>query len=181
MQYTVPHGCSRWVCCAAHSGFFGRATSKEREQVLAHSDLFVGTAWYPEVEPHHWCKAVGIRREDSPGYIDAIAANLAGKNPSAFTLAAIEKSRNKIAGYVFCCVPDNDSPETLSVGHLKVDSEYQRRGVGTMLLAAAEIHAMPQSQAFSAGRESTCPKLLREIRVPTSIELFCRACRRHRT
>ena len=141
MQFTVPHGCSRWVCCAARSGFFGRATSTEREQVLAHSDLFVGTAWYPEVEPHHWCKTVGIRREDSPGYVDAIAANLAGKNPSAFTMAAIEKSRNKIAGYVFCCVPLNDSPETLSVGHLKVDSEYQRRGVGTMLLAAAEIHA----------------------------------------
>ena len=141
MPYTVLHGCLRFACGATRSGFFGRATSKEREQVLAHSELFLGTAWYPEVEPHHWCKAVGIRRDDSPGYIDAIAANLAGKNPSAFTLAAIEKSRNKIAGYVFCCAPDNDSPETLAVGHLKVDTEYQRRGVGSMLLAAAETHA----------------------------------------
>ena len=109
--------------------------------MLAHSDIFVGTAWYPEVEPHHWCKAVGLRRDDSPGYIDAIATNLAGKNESAFTLAAIEKTRGKIAGYVFCCAPDKKSPETLSVVHLKVDTEYQRRGVGTMLLAAAEIHA----------------------------------------
>ena len=141
MQYTVLHGCACWVCCAARSGVFGKATSKEREQVLAHSDLFVGSAWYPEVEPHHWCKSVGIRREDSPGYVDAIATNVAGKNPSAFTLAPIEKSRNKIAGCVFCCAPDKDSLETLSVGHLKVDIEYQRRGLGTMLLAAAEIHA----------------------------------------
>ena len=109
--------------------------------MLAHSDIFVGTAWYPEVEPHHWCKAVGLRRDDSPGYIDAIATNLAGKNESAFTLAAIEKTRGKIAGYVFCCAPDKKSPETLSVVHLKVDTEYQRQGVGTMLLAAAEIHA----------------------------------------
>ena len=109
--------------------------------MLAHSDFFDGIAWYPEVEPHHWCKAVGIRNKKSPGYVDAIATNVAGKNPGAFTLAAIEKSRNKIAGYVFCCVPDNDSPETLSVGHLRVDSEYQRRGVGTMLLAAAQINA----------------------------------------
>ena len=91
--------------------FFGRATSKEREQVLAHSDLFVGTVWYPEVEPYQWCKAVGLRRDDSPEYIDAIATNLAGKNPSEFTLAAIEKSRGKTAVYVFCCVPDKKSPE----------------------------------------------------------------------
>ena len=154
MQYTVLHGCSRWVCCAARSDFFGRAASKEREQVLAHSDLFVGTAWYSEVEPHHWCKAVGLRRDDSPGYIDAIAANLAGTNPSAFTLAAIEKGRGKIAGYVFCCAPDNDSPETLSVVHLKVDTEYQRLGVGTMLLAAAEIHANESGWACRKSRLS---------------------------
>ena len=155
--------------------------------MLAHSDLFVGTAWYPEVEPHHWCKAVGIRREDSPGHIDAIAANLAGKNPSAFTLAAIEKSRNKIAGYIFCCVPDNDSAETLSIGHLRVDSGIPAPGSRHHVAGCCgdprtpTRMAMPQSQAFSAGRESTCPKLLREIRVPTSIQLFCRFCRRHRT
>ena len=139
MQYTRYFTvASRWVCCAARFDFFGRVTSKEREQVLAHSDIFVGTAWYPEVEPHHWCKAVGLRRDDSPAYLDAIATNLAGKNESAFTLAAIEKTRGKIAGYVLCCAPDKKSPETLSVVHLKVDTEYQRRGVGTMLLAAAE-------------------------------------------
>ena len=122
--------------------------------MLAHSDLFVGTAWYPEVEPHHWCKAVGLRRDDSPAYIDAIATNLAGKNPSAFTLAAIEKTRGKIAGYVFCCAPDKKSPETLSVVHLKVDTEYQRRGVGTMLLAAAEIHANQRGWACRKSRLS---------------------------
>ena len=122
--------------------------------MLAHSDIFIGTAWYPEVEPHQWCKAVGLRRDDSPGYIDGIATNLAGKNPSAFTLAAIEKTTGKIAGYVFCCAPDKKSPETLSVVHLKVDTEYQRRGVGTMLLAAAEIHANQRGWACRKSRLS---------------------------
>ena len=74
--------------------------------MLAHSDLFVGTAWYPEAEPRHWCKAVGLRPDDSSEYIDAISTNLAGKNPSAFTLAAVEKTTNKIAGYVYCSKPD---------------------------------------------------------------------------
>ena len=56
--------------------------------VFAHSVLFVGIAWYPKVEEDQWCEAVGIRRTDSPRYLDTIAANLAGKNPSAVTLAA---------------------------------------------------------------------------------------------
>ena len=33
--------------------------------MLAQNDLFVGTAWYPEVEPNQWCEAAEIRREDS--------------------------------------------------------------------------------------------------------------------
>ena len=72
--------------------------------MLAHSEFFMGTAWYPEVEPHHWCEAVGVRREDSPVYLDAIAKNLAGKNPTAFTLAAIEKSSGTVldAFPIFC-------------------------------------------------------------------------------
>ena len=109
--------------------------------MLAHSEFFVSTAWYDEVKPHHWCEAVGVRHEDSTEYIDLIAANLAGKNPRAFTLAAIHKYTNKIAGYVLCKLPDDDCSQKLVVSHLKVDSEHQRRGVGTMLLAAAEMHA----------------------------------------
>ena len=122
--------------------------------MLAHSDIFVGIAWYPEVEPHHWCKAVGLRHDDYPGYIDAIATNLAGKNPTAFTLPAIEKSRGKMAGYVFCCAPDKNSPDTLAILHLKVDTEYQHRRVGTMLLAAAEIHANQRGWACRKSRLS---------------------------
>ena len=119
--------------------------------MLAHSELFLGTAWYPEVMPHQWCEALEIRCEDSPGHLDSIATNLAGMNPNAFTLAAIERSSSKIAGYVFCNLPD-DCPETLVVGHLKVDAEYQRRGVGTMLLAAGQIHASQRGWRCSQAR-----------------------------
>ena len=92
---------------------------------------------------HQWCEAFGKRREASPGYLDAVATNLAGMNLSAFTLAAIEKSSRKIAGYIYCNLL-KDCSEALVVGHPKVDTEYQRRGVGTMLLAAGQIHARQQ-------------------------------------
>ena len=82
---------------------------------------------------------MGVRKEDSAGYLETVAHNLAAKkNPSAFTLAAINKSSSKIAGYILCT---SDCPETLTVQHLKVDAEYQGRGVGTVLLDAGEIHA----------------------------------------
>ena len=126
--------------CSTHSlsrlrtftlGWLCSSLGKEREQVLAHSELFVGSAWYPTVTPRQWCNAVGVRNEDSAGYLETVATNLAAKkNPSAFTLAAINKSSSEIAGYIFCT---GDCPETLMVEHLKVDDEYQGRGVGTML------------------------------------------------
>ena len=68
------------------------------------------------------------------------------------TLAAIEKSRNKIAGYVFCCAPDNNSPKTRSVGHLKVDTAYQRQGVGTMIwLLRRSMHTRGDGSAGKPG------------------------------
>ena len=119
--------------------------------MLAHGELFIGTAWYRKVISHHWCEAVGIRREDSPGYVDAIATNLTGTHPAAFTLAAIEKCSFKIAGYVYCHLPD-DSAETFVVGHLKVDTQYQRRGVGSMLLTAGQSHASQRGWRCSKAR-----------------------------
>ena len=119
--------------------------------MLAHSEHFIGTAWYRKILPHQWCEAVGVRREDSPGYVDAIATNLAGKHPTAFTLAAIEKRSFNIAGYIYCHLPD-DNAETLVVGHLKVDTQYQRRGVGSMLLTAGQIHASQRGWRCSKAR-----------------------------
>ena len=51
-----------------------------------------------------------------------------------------KRVHSKIAAYVFCSLCD-DCPGTLVVGHLKLDAEYHRLGVGTMLLAAGQIHA----------------------------------------
>ena len=104
--------------------------------MLAHSELLVGTACCLEVQPHQWCKAIGIRCDDSPDFLDAIATNLTGKNPGTFILAAMEESSRKIAGYVFVVVY-----LMFVVGHLKVGTEYERPGVVIMLLAVAEIHA----------------------------------------
>ena len=132
-------------------GLLFSSSRKEREQVLAQNELFICTAWYRKVMPHHWCEAVGIRREDSPGYVDAIATNLTGIHPTAFTLAAVEKSSFKIAGCIYCNIPD-DCGETLVVGHLKVDAQYQRRSVGSMLLTAGQIHASQRGWRCSKAR-----------------------------
>ena len=124
---------------------------KERGQVLDHSGLFVGTTWYRKVMPHHWCEAVGMRRENSPTYLDAVATKLTGTHPTTFTLAAIKKSSFKIAGYIYCHLPD-DCAETLVVGHLNVDAQHQRRGVSTMLLAAGQIDASQRGWRCSKAR-----------------------------
>ena len=76
--------------------FSGRTVSNERKQVLAHGEFFVGTPWYSKVKPHQWCEAAGIPSEIFPSYLDAIAANLAGTNPCAFTLSAVKKSTDAI-------------------------------------------------------------------------------------
>ena len=102
--------------------------------MFAHTELFVGTAVYRKATPQKWCEAVGLRREDLPGHLDAIATNLA--NESNPTLAAIEKSIFKIAGYVLCNLPD-DCPETF--GHLKVDAEYQRKSASTLRCPATNV------------------------------------------
>ena len=120
--------------------------------MLAHSELFIGTAWYRKVMPHHWCEAVGIRREDSPVYIDTIATNLTGTHPTAFTLAAIEKSN------IYCNLPD-DCPEMLVVGHLKVEAQYQRRGVGSMLLTAGQTSARQRGWRAARPGSRCWPKI----------------------
>ena len=172
--------------------------------MLVHHELFVGAAWYPEVELHHLCKVVGIRREGYHRYPDAIGTNLVGKHASAFTLAAFETSSNKIRGIVFRCVPDTrqlsgifflgfglllynhqgqkkfsqgvtQQPRTTTVCGRASETGYRMResaGCCRDPRKSARM-AVPQSQALGACRKSTCPKLLRESRLPTSIKLFC--------
>ena len=85
---------------------------------------------------------------------DTRQCQLAGKTPSAFTSVAVEKSSSKIAWYVFCCLPHNACPKTLVVGRLKVDAEYQRRRVGTMLLAVGDLNAKQHGWRCSNARLS---------------------------
>ena len=133
---------------------------KEREQVLAHSELFIGTAWYRKVLPHQWCEAVGVRREDSPAYVDAIATNLAGKHPSAFTLAAIEKNSFKIASFVgrqrrHACGRTPEGGQPISAAR----SRQHVANCGSDPCQAGRM-AMHRGQACSACRKSAGPKLL---------------------
>ena len=62
---------------------------KVREQLLAHGELFVGTAWYPKVKPHQWFEAVRIRREDALESLDAIATNLVGTQQDRWVLPRV--------------------------------------------------------------------------------------------
>ena len=69
--------------------------------MLAHSELFVGTAWCPEAEPHQLRQAVGIRREGSPGYPGALAKNLAGKNPVRLLWLPLKRAATRLLGRYF--------------------------------------------------------------------------------
>ena len=68
-----------------------------------------------------------------------------GDRPSSFTLPAVSQQTRTVAGYVHACFAD----QTLTIKHCKVDRPHQGRGLGGLLIEAAEKRAQKLGAAIS--------------------------------
>ena len=124
------------VACAA------RLRVSEKHFVVDHAELLVKEKWFADVAHDCWCRNVGVIDDTvKPPHdpINAIKAVLSGQNPTHFTLSLVHLATNEISGYVHCM--DQKDEQKLSISHLKVDSAHQGKGLGGMLIRAAEDYS----------------------------------------
>ena len=115
----------------------GLQVINEHKQVLDHSELFVGIAWYPKVQPHQWCEAVGIRPEDT-GYLDAIATSLdldepqIHMNPSPprwFLRTSLEEASNGLETQQWTNLAAGKNQKRFTLGAIHREEQQQDRWV----------------------------------------------------
>jgi len=114
-----------------------RLRVSEKDFVVDHAQLLAEKPWFKLLSPQDWCSNVGVVQDKGgPAAVNAIKAVLAGGDPEHFTLPLVERKTKKVAGYVHAC----HKPQTreLNIAHLKVDEEFRGRGLGGLLIAAAE-------------------------------------------
>ncbi|CAE7648321.1 unnamed protein product [Symbiodinium sp. CCMP2456] len=88
--------------------------------------------------------------DDEKEHLKVIEQLASGSRPSAFTLPAVSTQTKTLAGYVHASVED----KTLKIAHCKVDRPHQRRGLGGLLLEAAEKRARNLGACISKVRLS---------------------------
>eukprot|EP00438_Fugacium_kawagutii_P000995 Skav221372 [mRNA] locus=scaffold2286:228310:229410:- [translate_table: standard] len=121
----------------------------EKNFVADHAQFFQDEPWFKELTPEDWCQTVDVITDEVGDAFNAITIVVTGKNPQHFTLPLVEMKTKKIAGYV----PSTYKPEKkeMSVAHVKVDSEHMGKGLGGLLIDAAEDY----SQIISWSCKST--------------------------
>eukprot|EP00435_Cladocopium_sp_Y103_P046911 s917_g13.t1 len=132
-QYAVLSTCPS--ACSA------RLRMSEKQFVQEHAMMMKRRKWFQHLEPEDdWCKHVGVITDaDNP--VDGIKYVVTRQNPLQFTLPLVETKKGKglIAGYVHATHSLED--HELRIAHLKVDTEHQGKGLGGLLLDAAEQHS----------------------------------------
>eukprot|EP00930_Biecheleria_cincta_P071541 TRINITY_DN59030_c0_g1_i1.p1 TRINITY_DN59030_c0_g1~~TRINITY_DN59030_c0_g1_i1.p1 ORF type:complete len:913 (+),score=165.27 TRINITY_DN59030_c0_g1_i1:94-2832(+) len=119
-----------------------RLRELECELVLDHYEMFQGEAWHKKLQPPEWCSFLSVVYDEDQA-LQAIVNILSGKAHYRKTLECIynplsngsvgSESGPKTAGYVhICCAGDH-----IEIVQLKVERSHQRRGVGSLLLAAS--------------------------------------------
>ncbi|CAE7873193.1 ANKRD65 [Symbiodinium microadriaticum] len=127
-QYFV---CSTVTECAK------RLRRSELEFAGDHAHLHQDATWYPEVTTQQAAALVNVRMDDENEHLKVIEGFASGSRPSAFTLPAVSTQSKTVAGYVHASFAD----KTLTITQCKVDRPHQGRGLGGLLLEAAEKRA----------------------------------------
>eukprot|EP00438_Fugacium_kawagutii_P025676 Skav205821 [mRNA] locus=scaffold307:535344:536603:+ [translate_table: standard] len=132
-----------------------RLRVSEKHFVVDHAHLLEGEPWVKDLTSEDWCKAVGVITDEAGDAVKAIETVVSGKNPQHFTLPLIETKTKNIAGYVHATYkPEKDE---MSIAHVKVDSEHMGKGLGGLLIDAAEDYS--QTVGWSCKR--TCLSVLK--------------------
>ncbi|CAE7208390.1 cmdD [Symbiodinium natans] len=93
-----------------------------------------------------YCAALGAYATDSDFFKQY--SNIIERRGTfgSLVLVAVDKSSGRVVGF---CHADAGNNELL-IGHLKVHSEHQQKGVGKLLMAAAETKALSSGWAFES-------------------------------
>lgn len=135
----------RYYICASVKGCSKRLRRSEREFVGDHAHIHQQETWYRDLTPEKAEKLVNCHVPDEEVHEKLIDELAAGARPRAFTLTAVSQQTRTVAGYIYATVAD----KTLKIGQLKVDRGHQERGLGGLLLKAAEKNARKLGAPFS--------------------------------
>eukprot|EP00438_Fugacium_kawagutii_P014546 Skav232289 [mRNA] locus=scaffold882:340698:341765:- [translate_table: standard] len=116
-----------------------RLRVSEKHFVVDHAELLVGEAWVKDLTPEDWCEAVGVITDEAGHAVNGIATVVSGRNPEHFTLPLVETKTKNIVGYVHATYTPEE--KEMSIAHVKVDSEHTGKGLGGLLIDAAEDHS----------------------------------------
>ncbi|CAL1154521.1 unnamed protein product [Cladocopium goreaui] len=111
----------------------------EKHFVADHAQLLQEETWFHDLSPEEWCKGVGVIADETGVAVKAIKAVVAGNREHRFTLPLVEVESKSLAGYIH--VGWKPEEEELSIKQLKVNDKDMNRGLGKLLLAAAEEHS----------------------------------------
>eukprot|EP00438_Fugacium_kawagutii_P003384 Skav231016 [mRNA] locus=scaffold1196:158087:159292:- [translate_table: standard] len=123
---------ARGICAA-------RLRVSEKHFVVDHAELLEGEPWAKDLTPAEWCEAVGVVTDEAGRAVNGIRTVVSGKNSRDFTLPLVEIKTKNIAGYVHASYMPKK--QQMDIAHVKVDSEHMGKGLGGLLIDAAEDHS----------------------------------------
>eukprot|EP00438_Fugacium_kawagutii_P014559 Skav232302 [mRNA] locus=scaffold882:493062:494126:- [translate_table: standard] len=116
-----------------------RLRVSEKHFVVDHAELLKDEQWIKELTPEDWCKTVGVITDEAGHAVNGIETVVSGRNPEHFTLPLVETTTKNIAGYVHATY--TPEKKEMAIAHVKVDSEHIGKGLGGLLIDAAEDHS----------------------------------------
>ncbi|CAE7581236.1 unnamed protein product, partial [Symbiodinium microadriaticum] len=121
----------------------------QKRLVVYQAKLFQGRLFVQSCRALDFCTAFGGAKEKDSEFFQEYSAIVEdgglGKAAS-LVLVACEKESGRVVGY---CRADHGDEELL-IAQLKVHSDHQRKGVGKLLIQAAEIQALRAEWAFES-------------------------------
>ncbi|CAE7705328.1 unnamed protein product [Symbiodinium sp. CCMP2592] len=120
------------------------AERMEREFCSDHAHLHEHHQWYNGLEPQQAAGLVNVSFKDEKSYLQRIDELATASCDAGFTLPAVSRETRTVAGYVHATF---DS-ETLKIKQCKVDRPHQGKGLGGLLLQAAEERARNLGASF---------------------------------
>ena len=126
------------------TGCSKRIRRMEREFCGDHAHLHEHQNWYKALEPTNAANLVNVCVDEDEKYVNCIESLASASCPSGFTLPAVSRETRTVAGYVHATF-DN---EILKIKQCKVDRAHQGKGLGGLLLQAAEERARKLGSSF---------------------------------
>lgn len=135
---------AEFYICEKVTGCSKRIRRMEREFCGDHAHLHDNQNWYKALEPKNAANLVNVCVDDDKKYVNGIERLASAACPSGFTLPAVSRETRTVAGYVHATF---DS-EILKIRQCKVGRDHQGKGLGGLLLQAAEERARKLGSSF---------------------------------